>query len=80
MITSIATLEPLQPSSRPSQSIVTQKRTAETFNFLRPKHERQAIYSGKRSTRTNIPSLQDLCVETLKDNVDGKYFSNIKQK
>jgi hypothetical protein len=50
------------------------------LNFLRSKQGRQAIYSGKRTGRTNIPSLQDLCVETLKDNVDGKYFSNIKQK
>ncbi len=51
----------------------------ETYNFLRSKQGRQAIYSGKRTTRTTIPSLQDLCVETLKDNVDGKYSSNIKK-
>jgi len=43
----------------------------ETFNFLRSKQERQAVYSGKRTLRTSIPSLQDLCVETLKDHVDA---------
>ncbi len=50
---------------------------AETLNFLRSKQGRQAIYSGKRTTRTTIPSLQDLCVETLKDHVDSKYSSKI---
>ena len=50
---------------------------ADTFNFLRSKQGRQAIYSGKRATRTTIPSLQDLCVETLKDHVDSKYSSNM---
>jgi hypothetical protein len=51
------------------------------LNFLRSKQGRQAIYSGKRTGRTNIPSLQDLCVETLKDNVDGKknIFSKLQK-
>jgi len=54
------------------------KKKSDTFNFLRPRNERQAIYSGKRTLRTNIPSLQDLCVETLKDHVDDtcrKHFN-----
>jgi hypothetical protein len=69
---SIVSLEHLQPPSRPSQSqsIVSSKKPVETYNILRSKQGRQAIYSGKRTTRTMVPSLQDLCVETLKDNVD----------
>jgi len=50
------------------------------FNFLRPRQERQAIYSGKRTSRTSVQSLQDLCVEILKEHVDGKYFSYFKKK
>ena len=46
--------------------------SVDELNFLRSKHGRQAIYSGKRTLRTSIPSLQDLCVETLKDNVESQ--------
>ena len=41
-------------------------------NSLRSKKERHAIYSGKRTIRTTISSLQDLCLETLKENLEGK--------
>ena len=50
----------------------------DTFNFIRPKQGRQAIYSGKRPTRTAITSLQDMCVETLKDNIDRKDVRSFK--
>lgn len=53
-----------------SQSTVSSQKPADTLNFFRSKTGRQAIYSGKRALRTTIPSLQDLCVETLKDNVE----------
>lgn len=40
--------------------------------MLRSKQSRQAIYSGKRAIRTTVPSLQELCIEKLKDNIEGK--------
>ncbi|UJR35246.1 hypothetical protein I4U23_028010 [Adineta vaga] len=68
---SIASLEHSQPPPRPTQSQpAPNTKKSDTFNFLRPRQGRQAIYSGKRASRTNIPSLQDLCVDVLKDNVE----------
>lgn len=54
---------PVQPSSSNSN------------NYFRAKQGRQAIYSGKRTVRTSIPSLQDLCVEKLKENIEGLQMS-----
>ncbi|CAF0822412.1 unnamed protein product [Rotaria sordida] len=75
---SIASLEHSKPSSNlsKSKSISIPKKPADNFNFLRPKRGRQAIYSGVRAARTNIPSLQDLCVETLKDHVDDICYTH----
>ncbi|CAF2393329.1 unnamed protein product [Rotaria sp. Silwood2] len=69
---SVASLEYSQPSSNSSKLLpaTVPKRSAPAFNFLRPRQGRQAIYSGVRASRTSVPSLQDLCVETLKEHVD----------
>ncbi|CAF1463871.1 unnamed protein product [Rotaria magnacalcarata] len=52
-----------------SQPIAISKKPFESYNFLRAKPGRHAIYSGKRITGMNIPSLQDLCIETLKEHI-----------
>ncbi|CAF1242272.1 unnamed protein product [Adineta ricciae] len=69
---SIASLDHSQPISRPPQPQLSAAngKKSESFNFLRPRQGRQAIYSGKRACRTSIPSLQDLCVDVLKDNIE----------
>ncbi|CAF0761722.1 unnamed protein product [Adineta steineri] len=55
------------------------QKTTNTSKFLRPRHERQAIYSGKRVCRTIVPSLQDLCVEVLKDHVDDVCHTHLQR-
>lgn len=47
-------------------------------NYFRAKQGRQAIYSGKRTVRTSIPSLQDLCVEKLKENIEDTCHKHLK--
>ncbi|CAF0847869.1 unnamed protein product [Adineta steineri] len=79
---SIATLEHSQPLSRPVQSqptAIQKNSNSELYKFLRPRHERQAIYSGKRVCRTIVPSLQDLCVEVLKENVDDVCHTHLQR-
>lgn len=53
-------------------------RQPEASNDIRAKQGRQAIYSGKRATRTTITSLQDMCVDTLKDHIDRKNSLSLK--
>lgn len=57
---------PPPPPPPPAQSS-----SSTVANYFRAKQGRQAIYSGKRTVRTSIPSLQDLCVEKLKENIEG---------
>lgn len=34
------------------------------------------MYSGKRIIRTKVPSLQELAIEAMKENIESSYLEN----